>query len=76
MIGLISIALPSSTLFLTSDEAQNLLESIEAILPHSYQFDVADERLSFEEAVQLKETIQAALRRGGVKRVNWPEEGF
>lgn len=73
---MIRIPLPSSTLFLNHEEALDLLESIEEAMPHSNHFEVADVRLAVEEAVQLKEAIQAALRRGGVKRMNWPEEGF
>ena len=55
------IPLPSSTLFLTREEAVTLLSSLEEILPHSDHFEIAGEILSGEEMQGLREELMAVI---------------
>jgi len=58
---LIPIPLPSSTLLLTIEEAQSLLDALEAALPHSNHYEVAGEELTREEMVVLMDDLRAIL---------------
>jgi len=58
---LLPIHLSYSTLFLTTNEARTLLSSLEEILPHSSQFEVAGEVLSREEVLVLIEGLKAVV---------------
>lgn len=64
---LIRIPLPSSTLFLTTEEALLLLETLEAALPHSNHFEIAGEVLSGEQMQALLNEFKV-MQVGGVPR--------
>lgn len=61
---LLPIPLPSSTLFLSIEEALSLLESLEAALPHSDHFEIAGEVLSTREMQALLLELKVMLAGG------------
>lgn len=73
---LISIPLPSSTIYLADEEAQDLLSSLEDALPHRQQFEVAGEVLSKEEVMALLGELRAEIRKQEPKKIPWEREGF
>ena len=77
VLMLLAIPLPSSTLFLTREEAMALLSSLEEIPTHSYQFEVAGEFLSGEEVIALLGELREEIRKQEPKKkIPWEREGF
>lgn len=73
---MITIPLPSSTLYLNHEESLNLLESLEAALPHSNHFEIAGEVLSGEEMQALLLELRVMLVGGRLRpRGDW-RKGF
>jgi len=74
---LYAIPLPSSTLYLTIEEVQSLLETLEEILPHSDHFEVAGEFLSKEEMLALMKELKEAIWKWKQReRIPWESEGL
>ena len=69
------IPLPSSTLFLSKKEVQDLVEFLEASLPHRQQLQVAGEVLSREEVQALMDELRAEILKPE-KKIPWETEGF